>query len=153
MVRDTVSAIVPAPCDEAFDVVHDYARRLAWDTLLRDAYVEGDGPAREGAVAVCTGKRSVGGLRIETVYVSFKRGVVAAVKMTNRPPFFDTWAASIRHERVDDASSRVTYTVSFTAKPRWLAWALEPVMRVVFRWETKRRLRALAAYLSRSPHA
>lgn len=146
--HDRISEVLPASCEVAFDAVHDYRRRLEWDTLLRDAYVVGDGLACEGAVAVCTGKWSVGGLRIETVYVSFQRAVVAAVKMTNRPPFFDAWAASIRHESIDAGSSRVTYTVTFTARPRWLAFALEPILGLVFRWETRRRLRSLRRYLA-----
>lgn len=148
MVHDKVSEIVPASCEVAFDVVHDYERRLQWDSLLRDAFVVGGGRAGVGAVAVCTGKRAVGGLRIETVYVSFQRGVVAAVKMVNQPALFLTWAASIRHDAVEGGHSRVTYTYSFKARPRWLAFALEPVLAVIFRIETRRRLRALARFLT-----
>ena len=38
---------------------------------------------------------SLGRIALETVYVSFDRPRVAAVKMVNTPPFFATWAASI----------------------------------------------------------
>jgi hypothetical protein len=149
MVHDKVSEVVAASCEVAFDVVHDYERRLQWDTLLRGAFIVGGGPAGKGAIAVCTGKRAVGGLRIETVYISFQRGVVAAVKMVNQPALFETWAASIRHEAVDRGRSRVTYTWSFKARPRWLAFALEPLLALIFHYETKRRLRALGRFLAR----
>ena len=139
MIRDAVSEVLPATCEAVFDLVHDYRQRLSWDTLLREAFVEGDGPAVNGAIAVCSGKWMVGGLSLRTVYVSFRRGKVAAVKMINSPPFFATWAASIRHEPLDGGQSRIIYTWNFTAKP----FFVEPVMAWFFRWETRKRLRAL----------
>jgi hypothetical protein len=45
MVHARVSEELPASCEAAFDLVHDYRRRLQWDTLLARAYVEGDVPA------------------------------------------------------------------------------------------------------------
>lgn len=139
MIRDAVSEELPASCETAFDLVHDYKQRLTWDTLLSEAFVEGDGPAANGAVAVCTGKWMVGGISLRTVYVSFRRGKVAAVKMINSPPFFETWAASIRHEPLEDGRSRIIYTWNFRAKPR----VFEPVLALFFRIETRKRLRAL----------
>ena len=147
MVHARVSEVMPAGCQAVFDLVHDYERRLQWDTLLREAYVEGAGPAQRGAIAVCSGRWLIGGLTLRTVYVSYERGVVAAVKMVNTPPFFARWAASIRHEPLGDDRSRIIYTYNFRARPRWLAAVLEPLMALVFRWETRRRLRALARAL------
>jgi len=149
VVREHVSEEMPASCEAVFDLVHDYARRLEWDTLLRSAFVEGGGAADKGAVAVCSGRWLVGGLTMRTVYVSFQRGTVAAVKMVNRPPLFRRWAASIRHEPLDARRSRLVYTYHFRASPAWLAFLLEPILARVFRWETRRRLRALRAALSR----
>lgn len=148
MVHARVSEVMPASCEVVFDLVHDYTRRLQWDTLLREAYVEGDGPAAHGAIAVCSGRWAIGGLTLRTVYVSFERGVVAAVKMVNTPPFFARWAASIRHEAVGEGHSRITYTYNFRARPRVLAFVIEPIMARIFRWETRRRLRALARALT-----
>jgi hypothetical protein len=64
-----------------FDLVHDYDRRLSWDTLLRDARVEDGRAPGVGAVAACTGRWFVGGMCFRTRYVSFCRGAVAAVKL------------------------------------------------------------------------
>lgn len=141
---------MPASCEAVFDLVHDYERRLQWDTLLRRAFVEGGGPAAHGAIAVCSGRWLIGGITMRTVYVSFERGVVAAVKTVEPPPLFERWAASIRHERIDDGRSRVTYTYNFRARPRLLAFALEPILAWAFRWETRRRLRALREALARA---
>lgn len=63
--------------------------------------------------------------------------------MINTPPFFETWAASIRHEPLEGNRSRIIYTWNFRAKPSWLAFLFEPVLALFFRWETRKRLRAL----------
>jgi hypothetical protein len=139
-----VSEIIAASSVEVFDLVHDYDRRLSWDTLLQAAYLtDGFARAEKGATSVCVGRRSLGGLALKTVYVSFDRPAVAAVKMVNSPAFFGTWAASIRHVDVGAGRSRVTYTWSFTARPGALRWILEPIMSALFRWETRKRLLAL----------
>ena len=151
MPHGRVSAIIPASSAAVFDLLHDYDRRLEWDTLLRAAYLDdGCTEARQGATSVCVGRRSLGEFALKTIYVSFDRPHLAAVKLVNRPPFFGAWAASIRHEDLAENRSRVTYTFNFTAKPRWLRFALEPIMARIFAWETRRRLRALAAYFRES---
>jgi hypothetical protein len=140
----SVSEIIPAASSEVFDLLHDYSRRLKWDTLLSAAYLtDGFVQAGPGAVSVCVGRRSLGGIALKTVYVTFDPPRLAAVKMVNSPPLFASWAASIRHEDLGPSESRVTYTWNFSARPRWLAWLLEPIMTRVFRWETRKRLAAL----------
>lgn len=148
MVHAHVTEELPASTEDVFALVHDYERRLDWDTLLRDAYVEGGGPAGKGVVTVCTGRWLVGGLALRTVYVSFEPGVVAAVKMLDPTFFFERWAASIRHEPLGSDRSRITYTYNFRARPGWLAFLFEPILARVFRWETRRRLRALRGALA-----
>ena len=142
-IRETI----PAPTDAVFALIHDYRRRLEWDTLLREAYLEPEfAESARGAISVCRGKRLLGGFAVRTQYVSFEKGKVAAVKMLNHPPFFDTFAASIRHVTLDDVNSEVIYKLNFTARPRVLRFILEPVMRAVFVWETRKRLRALKEF-------
>lgn len=88
-----------------------------------------------------------GMIGIETRYLTFNRGVLAAVEMINRPPFFDAFAASIRHQDTE-AGSAVTYRFSFRARPRSLRWIFEPIMLFVLRHETRQRLRALSRFLA-----
>ncbi|HZN36474.1 MAG TPA: SRPBCC family protein [Pirellulaceae bacterium] len=148
MAHGEVSQTIPASCEEVFDLLHDYERRLEWDSLLSEARLTG-GHTRAGlgATSVCVGRRSLGGVALETEYVAFERPRLAAVKMINRPPLFASWAASIKHEPAA-GGSRVAYTWTFTARPRWLAWLLEPILNRVFRRETRRRLAALAAHFA-----
>lgn len=138
---------MPSSALTVFDLLHDYLRRLEWDTLLSEArYTRGHTTADVGATTMCVGRPLFGIIGIETKYLTFNRGVIAAVDMINRPPFFDKFAASIRHQDTVSGSS-VTYKFSFSSRPRYLRWLLEPVMLVVLCHETRQRLRALSRVL------
>jgi hypothetical protein len=102
--------------------------------------------AGKDAISVCQGRMILGGFSLRTKYITFERGKVAAVKMLNQPPFFDTFAASIRHFEIDENSSEVIYQVSFTAKPKFLQSILHPIMKAMFTLETKKRLTALRKF-------
>ena len=147
----TISQAMPRPAEEVFDLLHDYSRRLNWDTLLRVARLtRGHVESKKGATSLCVGKPLFGLIGIETKYVTFSRGSIAAVKMINRPPFFEHFAASIRHEETEHGSMLV-YKLQFVARPAVLRWFLHPLMLVFLRYETAKRLKALAAYLSAQP--
>ena len=149
MAHGKVDALIPATSAQVFDLIHDYPRRLEWDTLLQAAYLDdGFTEPGKGVTSVCVGRPALGSIALKTVYVTFDRPRVAAVKMINSPPFFGAWAASIRHEDVDEHHSRVTYTYTFTPRPAWLRFILEPIMQRVFLWETRKRLQALHAYFA-----
>jgi len=146
----TVTQVMPCSSKPAFEVLHDYSRRLEWDTLLSEARLtRGCTHAEKGATSLCVGKSRLGRIGIETRYLTYTPHSIAAVEMINRPPWFESFAASIRH--VDTpGGSELTYKFRFTAKPRALRWMLEPIMMVLLRAETKRRLQALAAFLART---
>ena len=143
-----VSQEIPASREVTFDLLHDYERRLSWDTLLRRAYTVGGVPAGPDVEAVCQARWSLGGLSFRTRYVTFRRPELAAVKLVGRPPFFDSWAASIKHVPIDDNRHELRYTLTFRCRPRVLAPVIERVALAAFRWETRRRLRALAEALA-----
>jgi hypothetical protein len=147
MPKLTVKETLPTSCDEAFDVVHDYSRRLEWDTLLQAAFLDDAERADVGVTAVCKGKTLLLGIEMRTIYVSFQSGKVAAVKLTNRAPFFDSFAASIRHIGLDDQRSELIYELNFKAKPAFLRPFLHPIMGRMLKWETRKRLRALKRYI------
>ena len=147
MPHGSVSVAIPASSAAVFRLLHDYNRRLEWDTLLQDARLcPGWTEAQLHATSICTGRWFLGGIALETQYVSFKPPELAAVKMLNRPPFFETFAATIRHRDVIDGTSSVEYIYHFTARPSWLRWLLNPVMGAVFRWETRKRLHSLLRF-------
>jgi hypothetical protein len=140
-----IRQVMPAGREETFDLLHDYPRRLTWDTLLRRAYTVGDAPPGPGVEAVCQGRWSLGGLTFRTRYVTFRRPELAAVTLVGTVPFFRSWAASIRHVPLDGDRHEIVYTLTFRCRPAPLAPLIERVAVLAFRWETRRRLRALAA--------
>ena len=150
MPKLSVKETLQASSDQAFRIVHDYARRLEWDTLLQTAYLEGAGSADVGVTAVCKGKATLLGIEMRTIYVTFKPGKVAAVKLTNRPPFFDSFAASIRHIRIDDQHSELIYELNFKARPAFLRLVLHPIMGIMLKWETRKRLRSLKKFIDKN---
>jgi hypothetical protein len=146
----TITECMPRDSATVFALLHDYSRRLEWDTLLREARLtHGHTVSAVGATALCVGKPLFGLIGIETRYVTFTPGVVAAVQMINEAPFFETFGASIRHQDAGEGST-LTYKLSFTARPRLLRWLFEPIMLAYLRHETKRRLQALSHFLSRA---
>lgn len=144
MPKGSVSVVVEGSCTAVFQLIHDYGRRLEWDTLLSKAcLLDGAMEAGLGVRSLCVGSWRGAFLPLETEYIRFEPGENAAVLLTNRPPFFDHFAATIRHEPVGENRSRVTYIYFFRARPR----LLEPVMNVLLKWETQKRLHALQQYL------
>ena len=145
----SVQRQMPVGSAEVFALLHDYDRRLEWDTLLKEARLtRGCTRAERGATSLCVGKPFFGLIGMETRYVSFDPGVVAAVKLINRPPFFSDFAASIRHDDHPEGSM-ATYRFRFAARPRVLRWLLEPIMLAILKRETAKRLDALAAFLAK----
>ncbi len=88
MPHGCVSETIPASSEEVFGLIHDYKRRLEWDTLLQHAQLCDDWTeAQLHATTICTGRWYLGGISLRTEYISFDPPHVAAVRMLNRPPF------------------------------------------------------------------
>ncbi len=149
MPHGSITAVIAAPSTEVFAVFHDYNRRLEWDTLLKAAYLtDGWESAQLDATSVCVGRIGLGGFAVKTKYISFKPPFSAAIQLVNQPPFFAKFAATIRHRDLPNGTSEIEYKYNFTARPRWLRWLLHPIMTLIFRLETKKRLGALAAFFT-----
>lgn len=134
-------AVVDAPPDRVFALTQDYARRLEWDPFLRRAELAG------GATAAGVGVRawcvSRAGFGMETEYVTFAPPRIAAVKMTRGPWFLRTFGGAWELSPVPDGGTEISFRYQFHLRPAWFAWALEPLARGWFSWETKRRVAAL----------
>ncbi len=148
MPTGSTSIEIDASAREVFELIHDYSRRLDWDPFLREAVLLHGATSADHAVTCrCSARRLAGGSSMEARYVAFKPASVAAVKMTRGPFFLKTFAASIRHCSSGDSASRVTYKYNFRCSPSWLAGLIEPIVQLVFQYETERRLKGLKKYL------
>ncbi len=153
MPHGSMTAVIQAPSTKVFLLFHDYDKRLEWDTLLRAAYLtDGWKTAQLHATSVCVGRVGLGGFAVKTRYISFKPPFVAAIQLVNHPPFFETFAATIRHRDLENGKSEIEYLYSFRARPKWLRWLLHPLMSLIFRYETRKRLEALAAFFAPVSH-
>lgn len=150
MPRGLASIEIAAPCDVVFELVHDYQRRLEWDTMLSQARLLGGATrAGLGVRSLCVGTWSGAFLALETEYIQFDPGRRAAVRLSNRPPCFARFAATIRHDSLGEARSRTTYIYSFRARPASLAPLLEPIMGVMLHREVRLRLQSLRRFSER----
>jgi len=144
----TISQVMPCTSVKVFELLHDYSRRLEWDTLLCEARLtRGHQVSAKGATSLCVGKPFFGLIGIETQYVTFTPGSIAAVEMINKPPFFDHFVASIHHQDKEGGGSVATYKFQFLARPVWIRWLLHPLLLFTLRHETTKRLKALAEFL------
>ncbi|MFZ1398714.1 MAG: hypothetical protein WAS33_17540, partial [Candidatus Promineifilaceae bacterium] len=76
MPRESVSVEVAADCTAVFNLMHDYDRRLAWDTLLSKAVLlDGAAEAGLGVRSLCVGTWRGLFLPLETEYIRFEPGV------------------------------------------------------------------------------
>lgn len=144
MPRSEQSIEIDASATAVFDLIHDYDQRLDWDTMLSEAKLLGGATVADiGVRSLCVGTWKSGFLGMETEYVQFKRGEVAAIKLTKRLPLFERFAATIRHEPLSHNRSRATYIYHFTARPNFAAALLEPIMNKMLKHEVQNRLQAL----------
>jgi len=140
-------AVVDGDPAEVFALTQDYSRRLTWDPFLRRAeLVGGTSASGVGVRAWCVTRT---GLGMETEYVSFAPPRIAAVKMTRGPWFLASFGGAWEFTAAGNSTTSVSFRYQFRMRPRWLAWALEPLARRWFSWETQRRVVALQAALRR----
>ena len=148
MPRNAVTVEMNASPETVFDLLHDYGRRLEWDSMLREArLLDGATAGGVGVRTLCVGTWRSAFLPMETEYIRFEPGKVAAVQLTRCPPFFARFAATIKHEAIGESRCRTTYIYNFQARPRWLAPLLEPIIDTLLRRETRMRLRALREFV------
>ena len=141
-------ARVTVPPDVVFGLTQDYARRLAWDPFLsRAELLGGAATPAVGVRAWCVAK---GGIGMETEYVTFSPPHLAAVTMTKGPwplaSFGGAWEFL-----ADGPGTRVRFRYQFRMRPRWLAWAIEPLARAWFSRETRLRVAALERAIAAGP--
>ena len=136
-----LSECIHAAPDALFALTQDYTRRLEWDPFLKQAdLVDGATQAGVGVRALCVANV---GLGMETEYIAFKPPHTVAVKMTRGPRFLGEFAGSWRFRPAPDGCTLVTFRYRLVVAPRWLDGTLGPLLNLAFRYDTRKRLRAL----------
>jgi ribosome-associated toxin RatA of RatAB toxin-antitoxin module len=110
----TESTFINASAEKVFDYTQDYSSRLIWDTFLRKAVLlNGATAAAQGVSSYCEAHTRIG---IETVYITFNRPKVTAVKMTKGPWMFKSFSGSWQFLAKDNDQTEVIFTYSFTCR-------------------------------------
>jgi hypothetical protein len=149
MVHERFEFQMPASAAVAFDAFHYHHWRGRWDTLVRATHVVGGAACPYvGAITVNAGGGLLKPLAMRTQFISFDRPKVAAATMRGQSFPFSRWAASMRHRPVDGQHSVMIYTYSFETRPSGLRWLIEPVTKLVFDWQTRKRFARMAAFLA-----
>ena len=140
------SILIEASPESVFDLIHDYSRRLEWDPFLKEATLLDRDSAALGATCRCVSKNSFGGMAMVAIYVSFDRPHVAAVKMIRGPRILESFAATLRQDRLGN-QTLVTYRYHFETRPRFLRPILNLGCSIFFASEVRNRLKRLKNYL------
>jgi len=139
------------PASEAivFDAFHHHQWRMRWDSLVSATHVLGGAPCPfVGAITENAGAGALRGLSMRTQFVSYEPPRVAAATMLGRSFPFIRWAASMRHRSTAPNQSLLIYTYSFEVGPTALRWVLEPIVKQIFDWQTRRRFARLRDFLT-----
>jgi hypothetical protein len=153
MVHDRFEFDMPASAAVVFDAFHYHYWKAQWDSLVDATHVVGDAPCPfVGAVSENGGGGWLKGLSMRTEFVSYKRPLIAAATMQGQSIPFTRWAASMKHQAINDQQSLMIYTYTFEAGPRPIRWLLEPVVKLIFDFQTKKRFRRMQKFLSSRAH-
>jgi len=149
MAHDRFQYLMPAPPEVVFDAFHYHLWRERWDSLVRATRVLGGAPCPYvGAVTENAGGGMLRPLAMRTQFVSYQRPRLAAASMQGRAFPFTRWAASMRHQPLEDGRSLMVYSYTFETGPRWLRWLMEPLAKRVFDRQTHKRFARLQSFLA-----
>jgi ribosome-associated toxin RatA of RatAB toxin-antitoxin module len=113
-IKFTESKIINGGAETLFDFTQDYSTRLKWDTFLKQAsLLNGAVSPAKDVKAWCVAKNGIG---METVYVSFIRPKVAAVKMTNKSLIFKSFLASWNFNELQSGQTETVFLYSFSLR-------------------------------------
>ncbi|NRR34009.1 SRPBCC family protein [Oxalobacteraceae bacterium] len=138
--RVTVSLEIDVAEERLFWYSQDYSRRLEWDIYLADAYLlNGHTKAALGAESFCKNKS---GAVIVSKYISFAPPTHAAVQMTAGPWILSKFGGTWRFKSLAQNRTEVRFIYNFTCRPVALAWLIEPIVGLVYKYDMRRRLAA-----------
>lgn len=139
--------IMNAPCEAVFDAFHHEQLRSRWDSLVKHPRLESGGQwPYAGAITFNPGSGWTAGLSMRTQFVSFQRPKLAAARMLGQSFPFRHWAASIKHEPIDQTRSHLIYT--YNLKASWWLWGWASwAVHLIFRHETRRRFKRMGNFL------
>ena len=141
---------MPASSAAVFEAFHNHRVRLNWDTLLREAYVEGGGSHPfVGAITVNKGRGWKRFFSMRTRFVTYQPPTIAAAHLVSPTGVFAKWAATMQHRDIGPDRSVMTYSFNLALRPAVLGLLFDRFTTALFEHEARRRFAAMAKYLTR----
>lgn len=142
MIKFSETIVIDRQPDQVFDLTQDYNRRLEWDTFLKRAELVNEAQtAGKDIKAYCVAKN---GLGMETIYVSFNRPKVAAIKMTRGPYMFRSFNASWNFK---EAGNKTEVIFLYSFKLRFPFNLIQPLVKRILQKDVQKRLIDLKRYM------
>ena len=151
MARHRIQLTMHGSAAQAFEAFHNHDLRQRWDTLLSNATIEG-GHSHPfiGAISNNPGRGLLRGLSMRTRFVNYIPGSLAAAVIVEPSGPFEWWAASMHHRNIDESHSELVYIFKIRLRPYWFGRCFNWLAAWLFERATRRRLNAMANYLSTS---
>lgn len=149
MMHERFELTMPASAEVVFDAFHYHYWRARWDSLVQDTRVVGGAPCPYvGAITENAGGGWLRSLSMRTRFISYNRPNVAAAMMIGHSFPFTHWAASMKHRPINARQSLMIYTYTFSAGPKFARWLLEPIVKLLFDWQTRKRFERMRSFLA-----
>ena len=132
---------------KAFDLTQDYYLRASWDPFTREIKLLRG--AKEPAEGVQVWIRAWTGLTMEVEYSSFRPPEFAAVKMIKGPVFLSSFGGAWLFRPADTDETDIEFMYSFSTPWKWLRPIIDPIIKLVFGRDVRRRLKALKREIER----
>ena len=131
---------IEARVEDCFDGAQGDSSRKGWDPFVREIEAEklnGRFPQKGTKVRVVAWHR----LEMVCEYLKYDRPYLAMIRMIDGPIFLKKFAGTWRFLYLDHQKTAVIFLYNFEMQEGWKL--LERPAQFYFRWEMKRRLRAL----------
>lgn len=130
--------------EELFNFTQDYSRRLEWDPFPESYKFLNSQKVDKGLQLMVRDKF---GRSMTVEYVSFKPPKVAAIKMITGPWYIKNFAGSWSFHQLNADKTRVVFKYNIVGYP----FFMNIIIRQIFKYNTKKRLKALKSYAESRP--
>jgi ribosome-associated toxin RatA of RatAB toxin-antitoxin module len=138
--------ILSESAERLFDFTQDYSARHLWDPFPESyRFIPPACGAELGASLEVIAKN---GQSMVVRYVSYNRPRAAAIEMVSGPWFISRFHGTWSFTSLAPQRTRVVFKYNVSAKPRALAWLIQPILNRSFRWHARHRVRALHDYIA-----
>ena len=149
MAHERFEFAMPASADVVFDAFHYHRWRSRWDSLVDATHVLDGAPCPfVGATSANAGGGLLRPLSMQTRFIAYEPAKVAAAVMCGSSFPFARWSASMRHRAAGAGRSVMVYTYTFETRPAILRAVMDPLVKLVFDWQTRKRFRRMQQFLA-----